>query len=86
MDNKEASLTQQLQELKDFYKQELPGKLAEISHLWQILTVNWSTEALSNLLDCLHRISGSAGSFGYHDLGTKAAKVQQLLKHYNENK
>ena len=84
MDNKDELLNQQLQELKTSYQQELPEKLAEIGDLWQQATIHWSTETLSALRTCLHRISGSAGSFGYRDLGVSAAKAEQLLKQYSD--
>ena len=82
MDNKEELLKQQLQELQSSYRQELPQRLAEIKALWQKLTTHWSQPSLTTLSTCLHRISGSAGSFGYPDLGACAANAEQLLKPY----
>ncbi|WP_281555835.1 Hpt domain-containing protein [Thalassomonas sp. RHCl1] len=84
MDNKEELLKQQLQELKAGYQQELPERLAEIKDLWQKIAIRWSGQNLTALSTCLHRISGSAASFGYPELGTCAAKAEQLLKPYDK--
>ncbi|WDE12581.1 Hpt domain-containing protein [Thalassomonas haliotis] len=84
MDNKEELLKQQLQELRTSYQQELPARLAEVKALWQKITINWSSQSLTALHTSLHRISGSAGSFGYPELGACAAKAEQLLKPYDK--
>ncbi|WDD99775.1 Hpt domain-containing protein [Thalassomonas actiniarum] len=83
MDKKEELLKQQLQELKASYQQELPERLSEIRDLWQKITMNWSRQSLTALCTCLHRISGSAASFGYPELSVSAAKAEQLLKSYD---
>ena len=84
MDNKEELLKQQLQELKASYQQELPARLSEIKELWQTITTSWSRQSLTTLSTCLHRISGSAATFGYPELSTCAAKAEQLLKPYDK--
>ncbi|WDE06114.1 Hpt domain-containing protein [Thalassomonas viridans] len=84
MDNKEELLNQQLEELKDCYRQELPQRLAEVKSLWQQATAAWSARPLTELCTSLHRISGSAGSFGYRELSAFAAKAELLLKPYSK--
>lgn len=84
MDNEEELFKQQLQELTACYQQELPERLAEVRDLWQTITLSWSRQTLTALSTCLHRISGSAGSFGYRDLSACAAKAEQLLKPYDK--
>lgn len=84
MDDKEQLFKQQLQELHDCYQNELPEKITEISTLWTQLSTNWNKESTLVLIGHLHRIAGSAGSFGFRLLGEYAREAQQDLLVFKE--
>lgn len=58
--------------------------LAQLAELAPVL-VEWQQwpcqgEELQNLYQLLHRLAGSSGTFGFHQLGEQAAQLEQLIK------
>ncbi len=82
--------TQKLQEtlrsLREQYARELPQRIAEVVELWQLLTESWTSLKAKELAYHLHRIAGTAGSFGFSDVGDIARQLdQQLTSLYEKN-
>lgn len=47
----------------------------------QIVQVAWQQNDTSTLKDCVHKLAGISGSFGFADVGDAAAAVQHNLDH-----
>ncbi|MDJ0806296.1 MAG: EAL domain-containing protein [Gammaproteobacteria bacterium] len=73
---------QQLQALSVTFKQKLPGRFAELrsaaSGLTPEATEQQTLQALSELGLLAHRLAGSAGTFGFTDLGVAARHLEGL--------
>ena len=57
-------------ELKNYYDKKLPLSIEDIfSKVMKISSGKQSMETLSEIRNSIHKLAGSAGSFGYSDLG-----------------
>ena len=71
---------EQMAALKHAYVQGLPATLGRMQVLASALTVTgWSEQDLLSLHELLHKLAGSAGTFGLSDLGTRAAGLEYRL-------
>ena len=76
-----SEFQQKLQELWEVYSAQLPAKLAEIERRWKALRAGeWSAAELQDFHRLVHGLAGSAGTFGYTQLGEKARLLEQALK------
>ena len=58
----------------------LPEKRAGIEASWkQIQASQWSPESLAQLKNLAHRLAGSAGSYGFEELGALALNLDVAL-------
>lgn len=63
------------------YRDTLPAKLEEIDRLLSLLESETPTSGeREQLFEIIHRISGTAGSFGMDDLGRVADEWEHLLR------
>ena len=63
------------------YVASLPGKRARIEDCWKLIQCSeWSADSLGKLKQEVHRLSGSAGSYGLEELGAFAQSFEQSLK------
>ncbi|MFT5140336.1 MAG: HPt (histidine-containing phosphotransfer) domain-containing protein [Lysobacterales bacterium] len=61
-------------------RDSLPAKRARISSCWHsIQNEGWSFQFLSDLKTQVHRLSGSAGSYGLISLGLAAKNLDKVL-------
>ena len=68
-------------QLLDKYIASLPQKRARIETSWQrIQASDWSTDSLAGLKAEVHRLAGSAGSYGFDELGSLASNLEILLQ------
>lgn len=68
------------------YLDSLPGKRAEIAERWaRVRSGDWDEEAIGELKRPVHRLAGSAGSYGLEDLGRAAAALDRLLGSVRED-
>jgi diguanylate cyclase (GGDEF)-like protein len=75
--DKNAEIAQKLQALRNDYAARLPAEIASLRELVKDLTnpdMEWA--ALNQLSQKLHKLAGSAGSFGFPDLGKQAKKLE----------
>jgi diguanylate cyclase (GGDEF)-like protein len=76
-----SEFQKKLQELWEVYSAQLPRKLEEIERRWKALQAgNWSSSELQEFHRLVHGIAGSAGTFGYTQLGEKARLLEQAIK------
>ncbi len=63
------------------YIASLPEKQARIDNGWkQLQSSGWSAELLAKLKIEVHRLAGSAGSYGFDGLGAVALTLEGSLK------
>lgn len=77
-------IAQQLNALHNIYQQELPQKIAEITRQWQLLLQHWSEPCSVKLYGYLHKLAGSAGSFGFTELSECSSNAERLLLPFSE--
>lgn len=80
--SKTTELKAQLRALSQAYKARQELELQDMLHTATQLPAGTSTlpEEVSTLRNHLHKLAGSAGTFGYPDLGVQARKLEQLAK------
>jgi len=62
------------------YLNSLPAKKQRILSCWQGIQVNgWNCSCLADLKMEVHRLAGSAGSYGFSLLGSVAQDLDRLL-------
>lgn len=59
----------------------LPDKQARFEQCWrEVQASGWSPEPLARLRTLAHRLAGSAGSYGFDDLGALALRLDVSLE------
>ncbi len=75
------NLNEQVALLEQKYLDDLPDKLASIDNLWRkLLYTKWNDDAFALFFRLLHGMAGSAGSFGFEELGATASKLDAVCK------
>lgn len=75
--DKNAEIALKLQALRDDYAARLPNEIQSLRDLASNLAKpELQQEALNQLNQKLHKLAGSAGSFGFPDLGKQAKKLE----------
>jgi chemotaxis protein histidine kinase CheA len=75
-----------LREIRAAYAARLPQRLREIGDaLQQCLQPTDDPDRCRKLLEKLHGLSGSAGSFGFDELGMRATELEILLNDFLAN-
>lgn len=79
--DREAELNEALRALEGVFLSKLPDKLGEISRANQRLKDQpEDRDNLTTLHRALHNLAGSAGTFGFHEIGTHARALEQRIK------
>jgi two-component system OmpR family response regulator len=82
----EHALAQSLQALNSAYAEKLPERLQEIAEaLQQCVERPDDASRLDMLLLKLHSLSGTAGTFGFAELGLRATEMEVLLKNFQKD-
>jgi diguanylate cyclase (GGDEF)-like protein len=85
--DKNAAIAAKLQALRDDYAARLPAELQQLRSLANDLTdTELRPPALAQLNHKLHKLAGSAGSFGYTDLGKQARKLELQVQEWSAGK
>ncbi|MDE2428668.1 MAG: diguanylate cyclase [Burkholderiales bacterium] len=85
MSDKNDSLQEKLRALEAVFLQKLPSKIDEITDaLFRMQKDPADKEPIVELHRHLHTMAGSAGTFGFADLGTQARVFEGKLKPYLE--
>jgi HPt (histidine-containing phosphotransfer) domain-containing protein len=72
-------MTEALDELHLRYRTSLADKAEELETLWPLPTSTPARERVPVLRQALHKLAGSAGSYGYSDIGAQARLLEQWL-------
>jgi diguanylate cyclase (GGDEF)-like protein len=83
MNDKDHALKQSLQALNIAYAEKLPARLQEVADaLQQCVEKPDDAAHFDTLLQKLHGLSGTAGTFGFAELGTRATELEVLLNDF----
>lgn len=67
------------------FRAELPGRIAEIDSLWgQIVHGEYSPQCMAELIRAVHKLAGSAETFGLGAVGQAAAAAESSLEPYRD--
>ncbi len=81
--DKKAEITARLDALRADYAARLPAEIARLRELVALALVPESqSSALVELAQKLHKLAGSAGSFGFPELGKKAKKLELQVQEW----
>lgn len=76
-----SDVLKELTALQLTFKQQLPHKLAEINHLWKMITEKEENGTdLTEMYRIIHSLAGSGGTFGAMAISTSARELEKLLK------
>ena len=77
--NKNADIAEKLRTLRAAYTSRLPQELERLTALAKTLTAEDTlVPAATELHQRLHKLAGSAGSFGLAELGAEAKRLELL--------
>lgn len=89
--SKESSKTHflnKLDTLRREYAAELPRKLEKIEELsldLRLASTDRATNTLRELLQAVHRLTGSAESFGFEEISEKSLKFEKILAEWHQS-
>ena len=83
MSQKTSDLDQALLKLREMYSKELPAKVAPISQLLQNILIGFSPESSVEIEKKIHKIAGSAGTYGFSELSNHAGLLEDALTKIN---
>ena len=73
-------LSPKLLKLIEMYRGSLPGKQREIDGAWQAAAAaDWNSDELKPLYHLVHKLAGSAGSYGFRELSEQTRKLDRRL-------
>ena len=75
----ELDAAHRLATLQESFKQHLPERTAEIDQLWTAARDGRNLPVLTKLLDKIHSLAGSSGSFGYPGISEACHMLQNQL-------
>ena len=79
-----AAFQERLRKLQESYRRGLPAKLERVQSLGTELCEEWPTEGFEDLFHLVHKMAGSAATFGYEPLGQAAAKLEDRLRVFRD--
>ncbi len=72
-------MAEPIDELHARYRASLADKANELEALWPLPTSTPARERVPALRQLLHKLAGSAGSYGHTDIGAQARLLEQWL-------
>ncbi len=84
-EDKSAAITSELRALREAYRQRLASELPELERLVDALASDSEAPPLlEDLKHALHRMAGSAGTFGFPELGTAARSLEVRIQEWTQ--
>ncbi len=74
-----------LTELRNQYKETIYQKIEKIDNLIAVYKNEENNDTLIELTSDLHKISGSAGSYGYPEVSKRCKKMENILKDFTSD-
>lgn len=78
-DAQKADLKSKLKKLQDDYAKSIPEKLAEISTSWEQYVNRRDDASIHHLINCTHKLAGTAKTYGFAEIGTLASNAEDEL-------
>lgn len=76
-----ANLKEQVEELRLLYVASFAAKSVDIAVAWsEADSDTLDTQAIGKLASWLHQLAGSAGSYGFTEIGKLSSETETLLK------
>lgn len=72
-------MAEPIDQLHTRYRASLADKASELESLWPLPTSTPARERVPALRQLLHKLAGSAGSYGHTDIGAQARLLEQWL-------
>lgn len=72
-------MTEAIDQLHERYRASLADKATELETLWPLPTSTPARDRVPALRQLLHKLAGSAGSYGYAEIGAQARLLEQWL-------
>ena len=72
-------MAEPIDQLHSRYRASLADKAAELESLWPLPTSTPSRDRVPALRQMLHKLAGSAGSYGHSQIGAQARLIEQWL-------
>jgi len=76
----QEDIQKRLRDLQADYGRELPGRIEELVSLWAAAREGDASQAMETLIRQVHTLAGSAGTFGFAELGQQARALEYFLK------
>ena len=77
--HRDAAMAESIDALHERYRASLADKAGELEALWPLPTSTPARERIAPLRQLLHKLAGSAGSYGYAEIGSQARLLEQWL-------
>ncbi len=78
-DAQKADLKSKLKKLQDEYASSIPEKLSEISGHWENYQSDKDSQSIDQLINCVHKLAGTAKTYGFPDIGALASDAEDKL-------
>ena len=78
----DSGISSKLSRMREAYRERLATELSDIRALAESTIGDGADEGIPSLHQRLHKLAGSAGTFGFHELGTQARALEQQLKQW----
>ncbi|WP_033068227.1 Hpt domain-containing protein [Thalassospira australica] len=83
-DAQKADLKSKLKKLQDDYASSIPEKLTEISDHWEQYQSQKDEASIDQLINCVHKLAGTAKTYGFAELGMLAGNAEDELICFQE--
>lgn len=81
MSNPKEEFEKKLRESQAKYISGLPGKISEITLIWNQLNKHeWRKEVMLKMQNLAHNLAGSGGTFGFPKLSNQARRLEEALE------
>ncbi|WP_417828055.1 Hpt domain-containing protein [Thalassospira sp.] len=74
-----ADLQSKLAALRESYAQSIPAKRADIAQKWTHFYETNDQQKLSELIDVVHKLAGTAKTYGFAEIGVLASDLEDAL-------
>ncbi|UTF60251.1 diguanylate cyclase [Gilvimarinus sp. DA14] len=82
--DKRVSVAEKLDNLRREYREKLPAQLADLCQDAGQLSSQYSADTVARVYQRLHKLAGSAGSFGLTQFSRKARELEVLLQSWQQ--
>ncbi len=79
MKSKSEKLHQQMQILQQRYTESLPERIQQVETLWQQVVQGEDQQALEQLLQVVHNLTGSGSIYGHPRISELAGELESIL-------